>query len=380
MFSFSNVLQIFLVRKWWILLTMIVVVALALLGTQKIAPSYRSGTSLMFDFQQSSVLSSAGSNQRQLGSDYLRTQVDIMLSPRVVSKAYSLLEPVHQQQLIDEVRTGRNANRSADQLHEEAKAQLRASLDIAPSKDSRIIFANGRSTNPATAAAIANAVADAYIDVALELRIEPAMRHATWFNEQLADLRIRLEEEQQQLSEFQEETGIINLDERLDSESQRLQQLNARLLEAQALTVDTQSRQLGRRHPEYQRAKASEQAVIRSLEEQTEKVFSLKQERNKLALLRQDLDSSKATYNRALERMYDARLASQLNQTNVAILSRALAPESRGHNIRLIAVLALVLGLICGLAVALLFEMLDRRIHSDMDAAEALQLPVLGTV
>ena len=378
MFSLNNILQILIARRWWLFLTMVLVTVLAILGAWKIAPSYTSSTSLMFDFPQVSALT-VTSNQRQLGSDYLRTQVDIMRSPKVAARAFAALDPLHQRKLMSASAT-KNNDQARDQQEKEGIAALESSLEVSPSKDSRIIFVRAKSTSPPAAAAIADAVADAYIEVALELRIEPALRQASWYNEQLADLRVQLEVEQQELSDFQQRTGIINLDERLDSENQRLQQLNARLVEAQARTVDTESRQLGKRHPEYQRAIASENAIVEALDAQRTKLFSLKQERNELALLRQDLESSKATYNTALERGYDARLVSQLNQTNVAILSRAQVAERRETNLTLVVLLALGLGLLCGLTVALLIEMLDRRIHSDVDAAEALQLPVLGTI
>src|SRR5690606_11394619 len=83
----------------------------------------------------------------------------------------------------------------------------------------------------------------AYLDTTIELRVEPAKRFATLFDEQLKGARERLEQAQGKLSAYQREKGLIASDERIDVENIRLSELSSQLVGLQSLTAESRSRQ-----------------------------------------------------------------------------------------------------------------------------------------
>jgi len=92
------------------------------------------------------------------------------------------------------------------------------------------------------AATIANGFARAYVDTNLELRVDPARRYSDWLDERSRGLRTKLEQAQAKLSAYQRAHGIVNVDERVDIESARLQELSSQLLAIQSQRVDSSSR------------------------------------------------------------------------------------------------------------------------------------------
>lgn len=76
----------------------------------------------------------------------------------------------------------------------------------------------------------------------LQLRAQPAKQSSDWFEKQLDVLRERVVEAQNVLSSYQQEHGIVAVDERLDIENARLNDLSRQLVESQSRTNELQSR------------------------------------------------------------------------------------------------------------------------------------------
>jgi uncharacterized protein involved in exopolysaccharide biosynthesis len=85
---------------------------------------------------------------------------------------------------------------------------------------------------------VANEFAKAYIDTNLDLRVDPARQQSAWYDERAAKIRANLDAAQTRLGEYQRETRIVSLDERLDVESARLQELSSQLVALQALSSE----------------------------------------------------------------------------------------------------------------------------------------------
>lgn len=170
---------------------------------------------------------------------YMATQVDIINSDRVATRVIKALR-------MDENPTIREQWQEAT----EGKGQivpwlvdlLQRKLDVKPSRESNVITVSYAGGNPAFAAALANAFAQAYIDVNLELRLEPARQSAQWFDSQMKQHRERLDAAQKALSDYQQKTGIVATDERLDYETQKLNELSTQLTVAQAQGTDASSK------------------------------------------------------------------------------------------------------------------------------------------
>jgi chain length determinant protein EpsF len=146
---------------------------------------------------------------------YMATQVDIINSDRVAQRVVTQLRmdesPAIREQWMESTE-GRGDIKVwlADLLKKE--------LYVRPSRESNVINIEFAGIDPDFAAAVANAFAQAYIDVNLELKVEPARQYSVWFEDQTKSLRDKLENAQQALSTYQQKTGIVAADERLDYE------------------------------------------------------------------------------------------------------------------------------------------------------------------
>jgi uncharacterized protein involved in exopolysaccharide biosynthesis len=122
------------------------------------------------------------------------------------------------------------------------------------------------------------------------------------------------------------------------------------------------------------------EAQIRgALEAQRGKVARMRAEREELTVLMKDVDSAQRAYDAVYQRQTQSGIESQANQTNVSILAPAAPPSGASSPKMLVNVgLAAVVGGVLAVGLALLFELLDRRLRSHEDVMGLLDLPVLG--
>lgn len=120
---------------------------------------------------------------------------------------------------------------------------LLRNVDAKTARSSNIIRIAYSSSDPVRSADMANAFAEAYIQTSLELRVDPARRQVTWYEEQVAQLRDQLVVSQSRLSKYQSDHGVLGVDAaRMDVENARLQEISNQLVAVQAQMFDANSR------------------------------------------------------------------------------------------------------------------------------------------
>ena len=118
-----------------------------------------------------------------------------------------------------------------------------------------------------------------------------------------------------------------------------------------------------------------------ALEAQRSKVLKLKSMRDEGSVLTRDLESAQRAFEGVSARLTQSGLESQSTQSNVNMLSQAVAPVSPSSpNVFVNTALSVVVGLILGVGIALLLELRDRRVRGIFDVIEALRLPILGVM
>lgn len=170
---------------------------------------------------------------------YMGTQIEVLESERVARKVIGMLRlnevPSLREQWMDETDGDGNFEAWITEL-------LQSRLDVQPSRESNVIRVAYTAVDPNFASAMANAFVQAYIDTDLELRVEPAKQYNAMFSDQTRQLKEKVAEAQAKLSAFQKDRGIIATDERLDVETQRLNELTSQLVAVQAMTAESISR------------------------------------------------------------------------------------------------------------------------------------------
>lgn len=124
-----------------------------------------------------------------------------------------------------------------------------------------------------------------------------------------------------------------------------------------------------------------EQELRTALTEQKNKVMDLNHKRGELALLIKDMETAQRTYDTVSGRLAQARMHAQSNQSDVAVLHPADVPSKpAGPSKKLILLLAGFVGTFIGACVAIVSEIMDRRIRSARDFEYLINLPVLTTI
>jgi len=358
--SFRLLLDIVKSRLFLIMLTMLVTVGIAGALTFLEPKRYLATTSLVLNLEQESPFERTAV-PAALSSNYLTTQMDIIRSQKVA------LRVVEQEALANEEGWQQAYAESGSTLPIASwiANQIMLNIDPEPLQNSRVVNLSYLSLSPVEAARMANAYAKAYMATALELTVEPARRNAAWFDQQLKAQRARLDDARARMSELQSERGVVALDEKLTTETNRLDEISRNLVEAQAATAAARGRQLGVNHPEYQSALQRERALAGALAAQKANIVRLTTQREDVDTIAREVQSEQDNYTATLQAYYKTAMESQFNQTNIAVLNAALTPEEPSSpNVPLNMISAVVLGLFLGLVAAFAAEMMNPRTPS----------------
>ncbi|MEO6824261.1 MAG: chain length determinant protein EpsF [Nitrosospira sp.] len=441
--TFRQFLFILRARAKVVLYTLLVVVVVTLVINLLLPKEYLASTAVVVDVKSPDPL--AGMVLPGLvAPGYMATQVDIINSDHVAQRVVKLLRmdesPVVREQWME-------ATEGKGQLTIWLAELLKKKLYVRPSRESNVINIEFSGIDPDFAAAVANAFAQAYIDINLELKVEPARQYSSWFEEQTKVLRDKLEEAQQALSAYQQKTGIVAADERLDHEVAKLNDLSTQLTIVQGQTSDSSSKRksagnetlaevmqnplinslksdiarleaklqesnvnLGRNHPQtkraqselaslknklasetrqvhnsigtsYQVGKQKEKELIEAMDAQKKRVLELNRQRDQISVLKRDVEAAQRNFEGVSQRSALTRLESLSVQTNIATLNPASVPTEHSRpRILLNMLISVFLGILLGVGIALMLELVNRRVRSVEDLVEAIELPVLATI
>ncbi|MFJ3045125.1 chain length determinant protein EpsF [Herbaspirillum chlorophenolicum] len=170
---------------------------------------------------------------------YMPTQVDIINSRGVVLRVIDDMKLTEQPSIKESFA---NDNGGNTDIRNWLADVLLKNLDAVASKDSSVIDITYKAADPQFAAAVANAFAEAYQQVSVQLKLDPTRKASQYFNDQIKVLRDDFEKAQTKLSNYQQTHGITNVDNRLDVENNRLNDLSTQLVLTQAAVSEATSR------------------------------------------------------------------------------------------------------------------------------------------
>ncbi|HJX57967.1 MAG TPA: chain length determinant protein EpsF [Thiobacillus sp.] len=384
--NFTQFLLILNARKWIILGVLLLTVAVTTAVSLWLPKEYTAATTLIVDSKSKDPFTGQ-LLPSQMFPGYMATQIDVIKSQNVAAKVVRDLKlvdsPGTREQFIEATEGEGDINQWLGDL-------LLQKLDVEPSRESSVINIAFTATDPRFAAAMANAFAKTYIETSLELRLAPLKQTAAWFDQQIVQLREKLDQAQQNLNAYQREKGIVESEERLDVETRRMADLAGQMVAAQSASYDASSRtrdsaslpevinnpvvqglkaqvaqgegklaelanRVGANHPDFIRLQAEVNSYKAKLanelntatrgvgatagaarqrfnelsaafERQKAKVLELKQQREEGTLLARDLENAQRIYDSALQRYGQSRMEAQSTQTDVAVLNPAVPP------------------------------------------------------
>ena len=186
------------------------------------------------------------------------------------------------------------------------------------------------------------------------------------------NMKVEISRMESKLSELSQRVGVNH--PQYQSTKAELDKLKS-LLQQEARNV---SSSVGGTAQIYQQREAE---VKSALAIQKEKVLKLNLAKDELLVLQRDVENAQRAMDAASQRFTQATIEGNANQTDVAVLNPATAPQSTASpKIMLNVLLSIFLGTVLGLGLALLAEMLDRRVRSRDDLTDLLEVPVFAII
>jgi len=444
--NLSQFLLVLRARKWIVLAVLSVTVLVTLAISLILPKTYKATASVLLNYKGTDPVTGL-TMPGQLLPGYVATQVDIITSKNVALRVVDQMGLAKNPAVVEQFRTSTEGKGT---VRDWLADLLLKKLEIVPARESSVVEINFKGSDPVFVAAVANAFADEYEKISLQLKVDPAKKASSYFNDQLQQLRDNVEATQARLSKYQQENGIVSVDNRLDVENNRLNDLSAQLVGAQGQLMEASSRagmaagglsaespdvasnplvqnlkiglgnaegklaelsqRLDHNHPQYQSAKAEvdklradlnaalkntsssvsnnatilrqrERDIRGALEAQKKKVLELNRTRDELNVLMKDVESAQRAFDVTSQRFAQTRMEGQSEQSDIALLNPATPPiEAAGPKVVQNTLLSVVLGAMLGVGIALLAELLDRRVRSESELTEELGIPVFGVI
>lgn len=297
-------------RNFW---KMAIFVALCMTTTYivsvRLTPIYESTAVVDVDRQAPSAIVGQDSN-RNVGSNdadqFLATQVRLIQSDAVlrpVAQKFNLLE---REQQID-----------ASQPEHARKATnapvLLKRLKVTRPPNTYLLWINYRSADPQLASDVANAIANSYLSHSYNIRIRSSASLSTFMEQQLDELKAKMERSVEALLRFERDMNVINPEEKTNILSARLLQLNTEYTNGQSERVKKEAAWNSMQSGSLEAAQVSGQGEALVLLTQ-----KLNEARQRLAEVKTTFGANHPEYRKAASQLGEVQQQFETTRNNVA--------------------------------------------------------------
>jgi succinoglycan biosynthesis transport protein ExoP len=370
----------------------------------------------------------------------LDTQADILRSDTLAGQTIKALDLQHSAHFVKE---GANEGSQRDAAVLE---RFKRDLEVSRLPRSRIVEVAFRSPDPRLSANVVNMLTNLY----MEQNYKSKSQSNKWIAQQIEELKKNLEASQEKLVAYQRANGIFGLDDKANTITSALDQLNKEYtasiadriqkeanyrlttagdpelldktdsnsllpkLEGQKADITAQialrKTTLGPAHPKmrelsaqlrdiessiqsesshiglkfakaYATAREREQMLRAAVENQKNQTNELSEKAIEYNILKHDVDANRQLYDLLLAKLKEAGVAAGLKSGNIAVIDPAQPPShpsspKKVHNI----LMALLMGLMGGIALAFLLEKIDCRFRRPEQIESLVGLPCLGVI
>jgi succinoglycan biosynthesis transport protein ExoP len=253
-------------RRGIVITCLAVSLLVAVLYNYTTRPVYQATTQILIDRDTPDVLPSKELvDIVQGGVDYYQTQYQLLKSRSLAERAVEQLKL----QKSPELATGpmmspleriqRLLGRPPRALLDSdgmplspAIAAFRSRIDVDPIPGTRLVNLHFNAYDPKVAADAVNALADLYIEQSLEFRYTTSSQATGWLSDRVREQLAKVEAAEKALQEYREREGLIDHEERQSLVQQKLETLNAAVLDARTerIAKETLARQIATLTPD----------------------------------------------------------------------------------------------------------------------------------
>jgi len=243
-------------RRWTALTVFFIVVISVAVVTFTATPIYEAKVQILIEKENANVVSfKEAYEQNQIADDYYQTQYRILQSRTLARRTITALNLWNQphvnpapasgfafSKLLNPIGVIREllapAKPAESPATDETKTQSRiidaflGQVTVAPIRNSRLVDVKVQSADPVMCTNIANALAKSYIEQNLEFKFMASKEASDWLGQRLTEQRKQVENSEQALQRYREQTEAISLEERQNIVVQKLADLNSAVTRA----------------------------------------------------------------------------------------------------------------------------------------------------
>jgi succinoglycan biosynthesis transport protein ExoP len=425
--SLIQFVRILWARRWIIFLTTVSCVAGAAIVTLILPPRWEASSRVLLNLLRPDPVSGSviAINATRV---YVASQIELIQDFSVASQVVNQLGWPTDPEMIQLYRQ-RPANDGRDFTQWAAQMVIdRTKANVV--EGSNILEITYMGTSAEQARTVADALRKSYVETSLSFRRDEANRNADWFTIQAEKAKGELDAVEAEKTKYERDNGIVMQDDKTDMETARLRALltvrdaafpivsgvtpSNSTANLQLAQIDAEIAQkaltLGPNHPELQGLQAKRSAIEgliakdrattatsgaaassaytsgvgsldRAVEAQRAKVIGERGKLGRLAQLQAEVDLRRDMFNKTAGRAAEFRQEGAIGDAGLMLLGSAVAPTSPVFpNKRLIYMGSFGLGLAMGVLLALLMELLRRRIRGVEDMQLAADVPVLAVI
>jgi capsular exopolysaccharide synthesis family protein len=242
--------NILLKRRWTVLAVFVAAVTLAAIFTLRQKKIYEARASVIIELVAPQVLGNVrevynlGAGSYWSNKEYYETQYKVITSRAVAQRVVQLLKLEGNRGFLELERLSPEEQKLVLDSDLDYPELVRDAISVEPVKDSRMAYIKARHGDPKWAKRLADTVVNAYRDYNLQTRREITLEAAGWLADQAKELKVRMDESENELQAFKENLKIlsVSLEDRQNITSQRLFDLNQTLNQTQAQRIALESR------------------------------------------------------------------------------------------------------------------------------------------
>jgi len=234
-------------------------------------------------------------------------------------------------------------------------------------------------TDPAETQKTLNTIADIYYSQNVQRQSEEARKSLEFLNTQVPEIRKQVNQAEEKLNAYRESKDSVDLSMETQSVLDRIVNLESQLNELEMNEAEIAQR-FTKSHPTYQALLEKKAQLQREREDLNQQVKQLPQTQQEILRLQRDVEVNNEIYVQLLNKVQETKIAEASTVGNVRILDHAQAqPAPVAPNKPLLMAVAIIVGLIVGVAAVFLRAMFNRGIETQ-EQIEELGLPVYATV
>ena len=230
-------------HAWTIFTVAFVVTTLVALITFRQRPVYKAMARLEIEASTPEIRTLSDLFDNMPADDmFLQTQVTVLQSDNLAWQTIEQLHLGENPAFVGPTKPGEQPHvDSPDTVQSALVGMFKGGLQVETLRYSRIVSVSYENTDPRLAARIVNTLVDNYQEYNYHKNYEAARKASGWMEQQLDELKAKVEKSQQALVDYERQNAIINVSDKQNVEEQKLGDISKQLTDAHADVVRTES-------------------------------------------------------------------------------------------------------------------------------------------